>query len=789
MVDIGICRRYPLLFWIGALIIFLQAYRVPVIPMLPGLDESFPYILNLGASTGARFGTDIIYTYGPLGFLLAIEDVGSNFTVGYVFWTIVYSAFAAAMSYFVVSRTQAWSAILGLALGAVVSGYIDIERLPSCFVMLLLFLGYEEPRFRTPIIACCGLIAAVGLLMKVTIGVSCLGAIIASTLVPFTSIRQISRRAAVAIISTAVSFCVAWIILSGSVEGISSYFYNSLQLSAGYTASMSASRANERLSLSLFLSAMALLAIFAGLLPRWRNLHALATIIPLVAIAWKHGVVRYDAHVFALVIILAFSTFCVSILHLSKSPASASNTINGWFTLAFYRPTIGILGATAITLLAATALDNANLKFTPRIAGGLEPLAHLRHYSQYRLYLRQVSDSQLAGSRLEADTLNRIGKKTVDAYSYELSLVAANPQLNWRLKPVFQHFNAFTEHLDSLNADFLRGPNAPSFLIMHHPRDSIAGVDDRHQLFDDPIAFLQVMRHYRTVFVENDPSKLQVGLLERLSDAERGFSEPTPFKSELARWNKTIYLPPTPTSAILRVKVDLTKSLSSKLKEALFRLSPIHLVYILSDGTEQRYRLMPPHLMTGVWIAPLFENYSTLYKFLGGLDWEGPKVVAIRFESENLSDYNEPFSVSWEKIDCDEGTPCQPASSRFVSTFADGRKGVPSLIRTTITAEIPTPAHTIRAIDVRLSTYGQINKGLLTLSVLDDNGNVLGKSRLNAALVRDNNYAMFTFEPIIQISGGKTLLQLSYEPVGQGLIAAWKSSETAQDLDFRAYGD
>jgi hypothetical protein len=780
----ALTRSQMLLFWSGAVIVFLQAYRVPAGPMGAGLDSSFPHILNLGASTGAKFGTDIVYTYGPLGFLLAIEDVGINLPVGFAFWTITYAAFAATLSYFVVSCTRGWRTILGLVLAAATSSLVDVDRLLPSLVMLLLFLGYEHPRFRDWIIAGCGALASLGMLMKVTVGIGCIGAVLLSSLVPFTSIKEIARRAIIAAISSVATFCVTWTALSGSVGGMTAYFYNTLQLSAGYTDSMGAPRADERLSLTFYLLATASLAILAGLLPRWRNMHALAVVVPFVAIAWKHGVVRYDGgHVFALVSTLAFSSFCTLILHLSKTSSPVQRN-----TPAFYRSTIGIVGASAIACLTVIAIASAGMQFIPELAGGLTTIRHARDYSRYRQHLAQISDARLADSRLSPDRLNQIGNNTVDVYSYELGFVAANPQVNWHLKPIFQHFNAFTENLDRLNADFLQGSNAPTFVMLYHPNNSIVGVDGSHQLFDDPIAFVQLMRHYRTSFAEDNPSKPPIGLLERASEAENSFGEPMVLKSQTAHWNEAIPLPQARNpSSILRVKVDLKRPFSSKVKQALFRLSRVHLVYILADGTEQKYRLIPPHLKSGVWIAPLFDNYPALYRFLGGSGWSGPKVVAIRFESDNSADYDESFAISWEEIPCENNTPCQPEFSRLFSAAKSER--VPVLIRPALEAEIPASMHTIGAIDVRLSTYRQINQGVLTLTVSDERGAILGRSRLDAALVHDNEYAMFAFDAGIKVDEGKATLKLSYEPIGQGIIAAWRTSPTAADLDFRAYGN
>lgn len=776
------------LFCFGVFIVFIQAFRVPVLPIGAGLDASFPYILNLGASSGAKFGTDIIYTYGPLGFLLVLEDVGRNLLAGFVFWSITYLAFAVVIVHFVLRHTQGVRTVLGLSLAAAVSTVIDADRLFSCFVILLLFEGYHEPRYRRLIIASCGIIAAIGLLMKVTIGIGCLGATLASSLVPFNSIREITHRVTIALTSSVATLCTTWVLINGTINGMGAYFYNSLQMSAGYTASMSLSRPDEGVSLAIFLVAMTLLAIYASVLPRWRNLHSLAIIVPSIAIAWKHGVVRYDeSHVFALVIILSFSTFCVLISHLTERPDRKSKPGSS-HPLAYCGQVVSISAAVSVIALTATALKIENIKLPAQLAGGIKPLSNFIRYSEYRQRLRHISDSELAGHRIGPDQLKSIGRQTVDIYSYELGFVAANAQSNWRLKPIFQHFNAFTDHLDRINADFLNGPTAPAFLIMHHPNDSIAGVDGRHQLFDDPLAFLQIIRHYRTTFVETDATKPQIGLLER-TDANQRSNDPIILKSEKVRWNSTIPLPAISEPAILRVKVDLRNSISSKIKEAIFRLNPIYLVYILSDGSEQKFRLMPPHMQSGIWISPHFENYSSLYAFLGGRDWLGPKVLAIRFESDNLTDYNDPLAISWEQIVCEGATRCQPVSSRFFSALLDKQKATPSLIRPKIVIEMPVPVNTIQAIEIRLSTYGKVNKGILTLVILDENGKFLGQSRLDAALVRDNGYAAFTFDHSLQVGGGKPILQLSYQPVGDGAIAAWKSSETANDLDIRAYGN
>jgi len=794
--------RY-ILFTLCILLIFVQAYRIPVQPMASGLDQSFPHILNLFAFTSMRFGTDIVYTYGPLGFLLAIENVGYNLAIGFAFWTALYLIISIITVYFVFSLTSGWRLIVSIILALLVARFIDTERLIPCLVLLLLIMGYERQQYREKILVICGGLVSIGLLIKFPIGIECAGMAIGSIIIPFKP-SLVLRNMFVVMVSIILTFCSVWFIVSGSLKGIVNYFLNSFQLISGYTAVMSSARANEDTSLISFIVALVLIIVMILFLSEKRRIHTFLVMLFPLFIGWKHGVVRFDAHIFGLVNIVMFSVLMLLVLHLHREDTNNSkvNEVNklgiSWWGLlpARQMAAIGIFPAVCISLYLGLSFFENNQFFFSRYyrdvanrwAPGLTPIKNILTFQRYKKYLDSLARTNLSGARLDKSILEILDGKSVDIYSYELGFVAANPELNYHPKPIFQHFNAFTDKLDKLNADFFASSDRPEFLIMHHPDNGkMEGVDGRYQLYDDPIAFLQIMSLYKPVFVERDPHKPQVALLEYDLSSRFRFGSPVSFKKEVVRWNEMISLPPVIDSSILRVKINLKKSISSSIKEALFRLSPMYLVYIYSDGTHKKYRLLPTHLSSGVWITPFFENYWSLYDFLSGISWIGPKIVAIRFEADNPHDYSDRLTLTWERIDCKTGY-CNPVEERVFTSSNDGRKRFPIPVTSKIITQFNSHVDCIAAIDVRLSTYAKINKGTVALEIVDQDRTVLRESTINAASIRDNAYNLFSFNNISNVKGKKVGLRLSYRAKGDGMIAAWRTANTEPDFDFMVYG-
>jgi hypothetical protein len=798
--------QHHLFLALAVLAVFIQAYRVPVNVIGPGLDQSFPHILNLFSFTSIRFGTDIVYTYGPLGFLLLVENVGHNLALGFAFWTTLYLIFSISIVRLIVCFASGWRLVTSIILAVLVAEFIDAERLMPCLVMLLLLLAYEEPQYRKKILAVCGSLTAIGLLIKFPIGIACAGMTFGSAIVPIKA-RLVVKNLFVSMLSMTLAFCSIWVLLNRSAEGIVAYFFNSFQLVSGYSAVMSAARQHENASLLSFAVALGLLVAVMTLLPSKRRVHTFLVMLFPLFVGWKHGVVRFDGHIIGLVSMAIFSAFLLFVMHQHRVDIR-NGKANGFIINGSLIPT-RLIAAIAILLIACIFLNRGlvfsgldkgrypllSRSFMENMGGvknswmpGLIPITNALRGQKYKDDLDALASARLAGQKLDRHVLELLAGRTVDIYSYELGFVAANPKLNYHPKPVFQHFNAFTEKLDQLNADFFASFKRPDFLIMHHPNDGpMTSVDGRYPLYDDPIAFLKIMELYKPAFIERNPLKPQVAVLEYDSGNSARFASPVAFKNEEVHWNETITLPKSKDSSIIRLRVGLQKTIVSSAKEALFRLSPMYLVYVLSDGTSQRYRLVPTHLSSGVWISPLLVDYWSFYDFLSGVAWMGPKVVAIRFEADNPKDYPDLFTLTWEQIECETGY-CGPVESRVFSTSGDHLTRSPMPINSSVLASFTSPVNSIAAVDVLLSTYAKTNKGTLVLEILDESGTVLRESKLDAALVNDNSYKLFVFDPLPNILGKKVWMRLIYKPKEQGMIAAWSTVAAKPDFDFRAYG-
>ena len=52
-----------------------------------GLDPSWVYLINLPLT----YGKDIVYTYGPLGYILRTVNVGDNIIWSLIFWLFIFA--------------------------------------------------------------------------------------------------------------------------------------------------------------------------------------------------------------------------------------------------------------------------------------------------------------------------------------------------------------------------------------------------------------------------------------------------------------------------------------------------------------------------------------------------------------------------------------------------------------------------------------------------------------------------------------------------------------------------
>jgi hypothetical protein len=75
-------------------------------PIAGGLDPSWKWGLNAFSSTGVRFGRDLIFSYGPLGYLAQPLDIGHNLATAHLVHLVVHAAIFATVG---VVLTRKWS--------------------------------------------------------------------------------------------------------------------------------------------------------------------------------------------------------------------------------------------------------------------------------------------------------------------------------------------------------------------------------------------------------------------------------------------------------------------------------------------------------------------------------------------------------------------------------------------------------------------------------------------------------------------------------------------------------
>ncbi|MGA8578334.1 MAG: hypothetical protein WB579_06615, partial [Bryobacteraceae bacterium] len=284
------------------------------------LDPSWHAALEYATAHHLQFGTQIVFTFGPLGFLSTRTSlghlVGARVAFGF-FWSALVALAATALA----KRLPGWvrhAFLAWLVVCTLSAGFDQTAFFVMVYGALLLLADNPKQRWQAPIYVFAFIVLS---LIKSLFLTAAIGSL---ALVAFCWIWQRKpRKAIVLVLAAPAGFVACWMALGQSPSHLAPWFRYGLELQSGYSAAMNLAPKTSVLSAALAALALFLGALIAIILRARRDLLTWAILLTLaqyVFLAWKEGFTRSgDWHTFVFLWFLPLGVALLFLVDLSSA--------------------------------------------------------------------------------------------------------------------------------------------------------------------------------------------------------------------------------------------------------------------------------------------------------------------------------------------------------------------------------------------------------------------------------------------------------------------------------------
>jgi len=562
----------------------MAAALVPLYPLFPSstaLDESWQLGLHQAMGQGLRFGTDVVFSFGPyFGIYTGVNHPATDaLTLG----AAAYLALAFGLALYKLGRSRPVLLIALLLLFSSVHYTKDAllfsYPLVVCLIVFRRFVprsGAPEPtdRLRPGEAALFALfISALGLLPLVKGSLLMVSVISSLLCAGFLATCRRGWLAAAFVALPAVACVVFWTIAGQPIDLLPSFFGNLAQIISGYTDAMSL--AGETSEIHVYLAAASVLAIVI-LLQRGHSwtarIYLLAAFGLCLFLGFKAGFVRHDGHA-----VISAATIAIAALLLM-------------FVATRFRA-IALLTGLAAWLLIITEYNTAS-----------GPGALLDHVTGSYVRLAQgIQMRAQASSRLDelhASNLRRLGAEcplpkldgTADIYSYRQGCLIASGNA-WAPRPILQSYSAYTPALARLNAEHLKGDRAPKHVFFR-----VEPIDGRLPSLEDGHSWLALINGYELEKLDGDLAML------RRRDEKAEDVAPVAAELSVHALGQEIAVP---KAGSLLAEIDVRKTFLGRLASIVFKSPELAIEVTLASGAQRRYRFVAGMAGAPVLLSPL----------------------------------------------------------------------------------------------------------------------------------------------------------------------------------------
>ena len=595
-----------------------------------GLDPSWHIGISMAFLENLQFGKDIVFAYGPLGFLWR------PFLINYNLWSL--SLFFSFFTHF-------------LFIGSI---FLLLKKLSARwyhYIALITILIFAIP----PIEYKLGIIVLIFLYVlilstesrgKDLVGLVFMGSLLSiATLIKFNAFfmsisiiliflvcmlaKKNVKYGAYLMLSYFIFLISLWLVSGQNVANFIRYLHNGIELSHGYTDAMAISGQNWQVFIGL-ISILSVLVLFMySVRENKRNILLFLLLnLGILFMAFKHGFVRHDAHVlfFFRVYLLFFGLLLIITLQEIKIREFDYRNHADIFLNIFM---IIILFFSMCPVAPSILNDNIMTKSPSySLAGDL-----LTNPTSFRETVESQKERIRKKYPLDQQTIKYIDEKTVDVFPWDIALCWAY-DFNWSPRPVFQSYTAYTQHLDKINSQHFMENSSPQAILYAYK-----SIDGRYPLFDEPTTFRTILCDYtylnksgEFLLLTHNPKAKNCGFEENLGT----------INSEIGQ----LVSIPEYNEGYVFGHIELEYSFIGKIMKIIYKPYPVYMQFKFKDGTySQNFRFIPDTAKNGISLSQYVGNLDDLTSIFQGQiinDIDG-----IVIETDNPAHYSKHVTVKF----------------------------------------------------------------------------------------------------------------------------------------------
>lgn len=586
-------------------------------------DLSGMYFLNVVGQTDQKFGSDLMFTYGPLGFLYNTENIGHNAAIALIFYGLLTVA-EIWLLWCTFRRLKGRHGILLIAISTVLflSGVSlwSKDYYISFLVFLAISLAWTEPHPHRYLVFVT-LMTAIASLIKFNTGVQCLLTLMLFVIGKLLLEKRGALRYLPYLPAVIVLYAGAFLCYNPSLRALGHYVDTNLDISSGYSTAMSL--IPEPLHLLAAVVCGGCFCVFLVLVFTADFSSGVYLFLFSGALfqCFKHGYVRADAHIyiFFMGFLMIITVIAIFLDYNRLLPALKGAR----FRLMCCSVLTAVMVVVPLYALNPSVRDLANI-FPNK-------LTDLRHGISARLDAKiATSDEDI----LPSSVLAEVGQDTVAVLPWELSIGAYN-DINMVAMPALQSMMAYTAQLDAENAAFFEGANAPEYIIF-----SFYAIDGRVPLLETPATWRAIDENYHAV--------LQDGIYLVLKKSDTDYV--TELGAAVEQTVDSAALVSLPQSANgMFVKVDAKLTFWGKLNKLFYQIPPVTITMNWSDGTQTTGRVLPEVLENGIVLDDLPDSLTSMCQTINGSS-DGKAIVSFQIGGDGWKYYQDTMTLSFQSV-------------------------------------------------------------------------------------------------------------------------------------------